>query len=895
MATFDTYADSPHHITNEGRELVVTQHRLSPTTIQITWTIPQSMSCDLPLAYNGAIVTIDNTPTSLAKRPVDGTIYTSDSTASPSLFAGSMISTAKVVGAFYDDITTTSVTITDAPEGVPYYATVHAVDNVYRYFAAGASSYSLPDVKQVELPTSGYQLVFFANPVPAVPPQTPPTTPAVYGITAGMNTGLDATTSYTWSMDIDEKESIPFSINGADAQTFGGLVSAMNQSFIMNGNPTVSTTTPFAGSYWYNATTKMLQLYNGTSYTTAPNTIINTADPMQPSNGAYWLSGTDHNYVLNQWMGGQWNNIDFIPLKRDPRMPYCNDYWYDGTTLYKWNGGVWIAQPVIAQSLDPALPPIMSCNSYWVNGNIVYQWDEKHCKWVTVPFVTTIPAAPIGGQLMLDSVNHVLSMWDSVDATWNNTNASFSATDPSLKVTLSQGTVWLDTISMKYHHLDGSSWECIHPLLVAQKPQNIPDGSIWYNPVNKVWSLLQMGVWRPFSVQFYPTAPNVPVQGALWYNPVSGILQQYNAGAWTPTPVTTTPISQTLGSQWYNPTTNLLSSWNGSAWSMIPPIAVASITDKNELKLSSSSVGSKSKCGISNPGTLFLTSTLTPNPTHHRFVKGTDPISELPSYATLGVGTDGSDDERRKLVDVIKAVLGYPVMEVELTKFQVDTAINMALEKLRSASSAPYRRAYFPLELRPRQQTYKLTDMTVGFNKVVDVMYLYRQQSTFMGTAAGNDIYGQMMIQNLFNMGKFDLISYHMVSSYVKTMGQIFASEIQFVWDEYTRTLQIFKDFPLPEKILVDAMIERTEQDLFTDRWTRNWIQTYATAQCRYMLAGIRGKFSSVPGAGGSVSLNSSDLIAKADAEVASCMEEIDNYVVNNKNDFGLSTDFVIG
>jgi hypothetical protein len=300
--------------------------------------------------------------------------------------------------------------------------------------------------------------------------------------------------------------------------------------------------------------------------------------------------------------------------------------------------------------------------------------------------------------------------------------------------------------------------------------------------------------------------------------------------------------------------------------------------------------------GISDVGNMWLYDTVTSkiatiNPT----VKGTDPVSKVPSYMQLGVGTDGSQDERRNMIETIKTVLGYPSVTVELTKHAMDVAINMALEKLRSASSAPYKRAYFALDLQPRVQHYNLTDRTVGFHKIVDVMYVYRKSMTFMGTAAGNDVYGQMMVQNLFNMGKFDLLSYHMVSSYIKTMNQVFAAEIQFNWNEHSRVLSIYKDFPMHEQVLVDAIIERTEQDLLTDRWTRNWIQNYATAQCRYMLADIRGKFSTLPGAGGNISLNASDLRTKADAEVQQCLDEIDNYIVNDKTELGMACDFVLG
>ena len=93
-----------------------------------------------------------------------------------------------------------------------------------------------------------------------------------------------------------------------------------------------------------------------------------------------------------------------------------------------------------------------------------------------------------------------------------------------------------------------------------------------------------------------------------------------------------------------------------------------------------------------------------------------------------------------------------------------------------------------------------------------------------------------------------------------------------------------------PERVLVSVSMERTEQDLFKDRYLRQWIQGYAKAQCRYMLAEIRGKYASLPGAGGGVSLNAAEMAAKADMEMATLLQDIDDFIVTNPEDYSGST-----
>lgn len=97
------------------------------------------------------------------------------------------------------------------------------------------------------------------------------------------------------------------------------------------------------------------------------------------------------------------------------------------------------------------------------------------------------------------------------------------------------------------------------------------------------------------------------------------------------------------------------------------------------------------------------------------------------------------------------------------------------------------------------------------------------------------------------------------------------------------------------ERVLLDVMVERTEQDLLVDRYTRPWLIKFATAKAMMILAEVRGKYASLPGAGGGVSLNASDLRGQATEYFEQCTDDIDNFIVNSVEDVGLNSGIMLG
>ena len=103
-----------------------------------------------------------------------------------------------------------------------------------------------------------------------------------------------------------------------------------------------------------------------------------------------------------------------------------------------------------------------------------------------------------------------------------------------------------------------------------------------------------------------------------------------------------------------------------------------------------------------------------------------------------------------------------------------------------------------------------------------------------------------------------------------------------FSWNEITRQLNIHRKLYRDEKVVIECVMERTEQDLLTDRWAKQWIQGWAHAELKEMLGMIRSKYSTLPGPNGGLTLNGDLLIAEARTDFEELLRQINDYEVGN-------------
>ena len=262
----------------------------------------------------------------------------------------------------------------------------------------------------------------------------------------------------------------------------------------------------------------------------------------------------------------------------------------------------------------------------------------------------------------------------------------------------------------------------------------------------------------------------------------------------------------------------------------------------------------------------------------------------------IAIGSDGSYDQRIELINVLKGQLGWPMVCAELKEEQFEIAINNALDFYRLWSDGAYRLQYLIFPLIPLQQTYYLNSAADKTDRIVDVQKVHRVSMNGINNINGPDaIWSSNILGAYYGAGTLDTLSYHLAASHSEDLRRLFAGDMTFLWDEPSRELTLLRKVYNSEKVILECMMERTEQELMVDRWARQFIQNWALAETKMQLGMIRSKFSSgTPGAAGTISLNGELLVSEARQDMAELKEEIMNYEFGGHIGHG-NVSFLIG
>lgn len=648
--------------------------------------------------------------------------------------------------------------------------------------------------------------------------------------------------------------------NNTIARSWNGVTWCEQVTLYQAEDPSLATI-PVAGSFWYDTSNEILYRWNHQAGLWVESDAIQYhINPNTLPNGTYWFNESNNKLFAYNTPSVGWNEQSNVALAENaPTTPAPGKFWYNPTTmdLKQWSGTAWTVLDVIPSMVDPTNRA--SCDVWWnTSTSALSVWNSMNNTWVTVTQLyqqgidPTTPLPQEIGNVWVNSVNKEIKAWNGY--CFKVIPSITMATDP--RSTFAAGSIWLDTQNNKWFVWTGLIWSEIHPVISANNPQTLPTGTIWFNTTTSA-------------------------------------LSAWNGMFWVSVAYSTTPIVPVKGAQWFNTTTNKLMVWNGDGWVVGEAIASVAIDCNGNLRFTDARVGSSSYIFLTD-GTLF--DALTQDFSLHDAKPGVDGASDTPMYEEMGVGTNGNNDARRQLQNEIRYELGYPVVDVELTPEQLDYIVDKGLSELRSRSSIPYKRGFFFMAIEANSQKYYLTNKIQGMNKIVDVLGVYRTTSSFLSSAHGAGVYGQIVLQHMYNMGTFDLLSYHIMAEYTKLMEMLFAARLTFTWNEQDRQLFIHHRFAMGEKMVcIEATTERTEQDLLTDRYVRAWMRRYCLATARLILAETRGKFSTLPGASGSITLNASDLRQASQQEIEKCIEEIDSYVVDKPDEYGMGAQFVFG
>jgi hypothetical protein len=351
------------------------------------------------------------------------------------------------------------------------------------------------------------------------------------------------------------------------------------------------------------------------------------------------------------------------------------------------------------------------------------------------------------------------------------------------------------------------------------------------------------------------------------------------------------PDNPFAGQTYFDPDQNMLFVWDGSTWS--PSTAHTVITGDVDPVPPYAGLPT----GYPRVGDFFYNTRVKALKawTGLKWIESESRKGE-PTYGELGIGTTGEPSARETIKDILRHQLGYPVICVELQDVHFDIALNNALQELRRRTDSAYYKQYMFMTVMKNQDVYYLNDPTTGTRGIVDVLKIHRLNMLGLTNFGPDNIYAQQFLNQFYAPGNgYDLVSVHLVHALSDTYTQLFAGEVAYSWREATRELRLFRKMGNNEKVLIECSMEKSEQELLVDRWTQQWIQQWAEAELMFMLAHIRGKFASLPGPGGGLSLNADSLMSEGQRLQDDCLRQIRDYEVGQNGPDNFYSPFLIG
>ena len=249
-----------------------------------------------------------------------------------------------------------------------------------------------------------------------------------------------------------------------------------------------------------------------------------------------------------------------------------------------------------------------------------------------------------------------------------------------------------------------------------------------------------------------------------------------------------------------------------------------------------------------------------------------------------------NENERQKVIDYCKLMLGDGMVDVELDPAHYNIAIDRALNKFRQRSSNAVEESYGFLMLEIDKNDYILPQ------EVTNVRQIFRRSiGSRSGGGQGGSLYEpfNLAYSNTYlltssNMG--GLATYYAFASYQKQVGKMFGSDINFTFNKTTKKLTIMQRPRSEEEVLLWLFNYRPDFNLLQDPFANQWLKDYSLATCKLMLGEAREKFNQIASPQGATSLNGTALKGEGKAE----METLELDLVNYK-DGGTPLTFIIG
>jgi len=230
--------------------------------------------------------------------------------------------------------------------------------------------------------------------------------------------------------------------------------------------------------------------------------------------------------------------------------------------------------------------------------------------------------------------------------------------------------------------------------------------------------------------------------------------------------------------------------------------------------------------------------------------------------------------KRQELIDDIRNILGDGMVDVELDPKHYEQGIDLAVDRYRQKSSNSTEESYIFLKILKDTGEYTLPE------EVIEVQQIFRRSVAGPNNSIDLDPF-ELAYTNLYFLqgGRIGgLMTWDAFAQYQETVRRLFGGYLNFKYIPEKNKLILMRRPRAEENVLLQVHMEKPADTLITQRYSRPWIRDYALAQCKMMLGEARSKYSSLPGAQGSVQLNGDALKSEAMAAIEKLEREIETY-----------------
>jgi hypothetical protein len=233
---------------------------------------------------------------------------------------------------------------------------------------------------------------------------------------------------------------------------------------------------------------------------------------------------------------------------------------------------------------------------------------------------------------------------------------------------------------------------------------------------------------------------------------------------------------------------------------------------------------------------------------------------------------------KQELIEYVRTQLADEIVDLELDAKHYESAYRATIGTYRQRAQNAYEESYTFMELVANVNIYDLPE------EVISVRQIFRR--TFgdsTGPFASNfDPFSQASL-NVYLMNfnvSGGLATYDFYSQYVELAGRMFGAYMNYTWNPVTKKLQLIRDPKgTGENVLLWTYNLKPEVNLLSDFQIRQWIRQFMYANCKMIIGEAREKFATIAGPQGGTSLNGAAMKAEAKELMATCIEDLKNYV----------------